>query len=157
MKHDRIVPASEYEELLEFKRIVESKPELKVSFIHRGMQPSINYIGDNAIEEVLEIDYQKLKINKTTTLLTRLFHDFYDKNIISVEKEKVKELETEIELLKNEKIKLNSDNNILSQSNINLKSLIENLNKEIIFLNDDIQKYRKDITDNKNWFERWFF
>lgn len=155
-KHDRIVPASDYEELLRYKEIAEKMPCIKVIVETNtsNYKPYVKYYGDNAIKDIIDIGNGKfLEENKTVINLNKLVYKYYEDKLLKPQSDKVSNLERDVEILINDfhKFEASIENKV---------SIIKELNDKIKFLEQENSKLIQNnlqLKEDRTWFKKWIW
>lgn len=159
MQHDRIVPASEYDELIKAKELADKMPCVQIYINSHNYEPHVNFIGDSTTIEILRNGNNNERNNyiKIINDINVLINKFYKDNFIEPHQERISELEETKKQLETKLSEAKSDLSTVRALKNNLKNQIRILSENNQSLVNENLKLKKQVSDNRTWFQKYFW
>ena len=157
MTHDRIIPGTEYDLLMNYKEIADKMPCVQITISRNNYEPYISFIGDSTTVEMiinrsLDEEYHKM-VNNINILINKYYKD----NHLLPQQGKITELEETNKQLVTKLTEKESDLSNVRGLNIDLKNQIRILSENNQSLVNENLKLKTQISDNRNWFQKIFW
>jgi hypothetical protein len=159
MQHDRIVPASEYDELIKAKELADKMPCVQIYIYNDNYKPQVNFIGDSTTIEILRKNNnnEREEYHKIINDINVLINKFYKDNFIEPHQETVNNLTETNKLLVTKLSETKSDLSTARALKNDFKNRIRILSENNQSLVNENLNLKKLVSDNRTWFQKIFW